>query len=167
MPRNKGIGGHQSAKMLKDEWITSRDIIDQLKPFDLDPASSVNHPWPIATINYTPADNGLLKEWPRDAFIWLNPPYSKYLDAWMNRMAMHNNGIALIFARTETRTFFKYIWPVVDSILFIKGRLTFYNVDGTTPLYSSGAPSILIAYGKEATRRLENCNIKGKLIYLR
>lgn len=56
-------------------------------------------------------------------------------------MAEHKNGITLIFARTETNNFFNYIWPVAQGIMFLKGRLAFYNTDGTKPKNSAGAPS--------------------------
>jgi hypothetical protein len=35
MSRRNGIGGHQSAKMINDEWITPPEIIKALGPFDL------------------------------------------------------------------------------------------------------------------------------------
>lgn len=85
----------------------------------------------------------------------------------MAKMADHNNGIALIFARTETSTFFDYVWKYADSILFIKGRLSFYKVDGTQGNFNGGAPSCLIAYGESNTDSLRNSGIKGKLITLK
>jgi hypothetical protein len=80
-------------------------------------------------------------------------------------MADHNNGIALIFARTDTRMFHDYIFNA-DAILFIKGRLSFYDVHGVKG-GTAGAPSCLVAWGKEAVKRLENCGIKGKLLYIK
>ena len=84
----------------------------------------------------------------------MNPPYGNRTKQWMKKMAEHDNGIALIFARTETRIFFPYIWDYADSIFFVKGRLNFYHIDGTRGDANSGAPSVLIAYGKENTKRL-------------
>jgi len=46
----------------------------------------------------------------------MNPPYGNRTKQWMKKMAEHDNGIALIFARTETRIFFPYIWDYADSI---------------------------------------------------
>lgn len=68
-------------------------------------------------------------------------------------MAAHNNGIALTFARTETQAFFKAVWPCTSGLLFIKTRISFYRPDGTRA-GNGGAPSVLIAYGPEAARRL-------------
>lgn len=158
----KGIGSHQSAKMLNDEWLTPRHIIDKLGPFDLDPCAPIIRPWETASRYYTVMDNGLLQEW--CGFVWCNPPYGVQTKIWMERMVIHNDGIALIFARTETDMFFKYIWSCASSILFIKGRLTFHYVDGTKANANGGAPSVLIAYGKRAEERLLNSNIDGKYV---
>lgn len=76
-------------------------------------------------------------------------------------MANHGNGIALIFARTETRTFFESVWGVATSILWIKGRLKFYHRDGTKGQYSGGAPSCLIAYGEQNADELLMCQFLG------
>ncbi len=117
------MGSHQSHNMLKDEWITPPEIIKALGKFDLDPCAPIYPPWPTAINNYTIIDNGLLRDWV--GRIWLNPPYGKYTKYWLEKMAMHNNGITLIFARTETAMFFDYIWNYATAILFIKGRLFF------------------------------------------
>lgn len=161
----KGMGSHQCNEMISDEWLTPPEIIKELGPFDLDPCCPESMPWKTANKHYTPIDNGLLMRW--DGFIWCNPPYGRYSEAWLNRMVLHNNGIALIFARTETDMFFKYVWDKATSLLFIKGRITFYKPNGKKASHNSGAPSVLIAYGKEADNRLKNCNIKGKYIKLK
>jgi len=46
--RRPGIGSHQSAAMMKDEWLTPPDIIKALGPFDLDPCAPIVRPWPTA-----------------------------------------------------------------------------------------------------------------------
>lgn len=47
---HKGMGSHQSAAMLKDEWLTPPEIIQALggpESFDLDPCAPINrHPTP-------------------------------------------------------------------------------------------------------------------------
>jgi len=164
MIRKAGIGSHQSPHMLKDEWLTPPEIIKELGPFDLDPCAPINRPWDTAKKHYTSLDNGLLQNW--EGFVWCNPPYGKHTGSWLGKMALHNNGIALIFARTETAFFFNYVWPVAQSVLFIKGRLTFYNVDGIQGRANGGAPSVLIAYGNKANSILSTCLIKGKYIKL-
>lgn len=57
------IGGHQSHRMGKDEWLTPPDILKALGPFDLDPCAPINPPWPMAANHFTILDNGLAREW--------------------------------------------------------------------------------------------------------
>jgi hypothetical protein len=159
-----GMGSHQSAKMLNDEWLTPPGIIDQLGPFDLDPCAPAIRPWDTAQTHFTQAENGLLQPW--HGFVWCNPPYGLHTGPWLDRLSMHNNGIALIFARTETVTFFKFVWPLAESLLFIEGRLYFYYIDGTKAKINAGAPSVLVAYGKEANDRLIRCAIPGRYVKL-
>lgn len=80
-------------------------------------------------------------------------------------MAEHNHGIALTFARTETRMFFESVWTHAKAVLFIKGRLSFCDITGKAG-GSAGAPSMLIAYGEHAKGRLQNAQIDGKFIEL-
>lgn len=158
--KNKGIGGHQSANMKTDTWITPPEIIKSLGSFDLDPCAAIDMPWRTANTMMTVNDNGLLKDW--FGRVWLNPPYGREVDQWMHKMAIHNNGITLLFARTETSTFFKHIWPVATSILFIEGRLHFYTDKGIRSKSNAGAPSVLIAYGEQNSESISDSGIKGK-----
>ena len=57
------MGGHHSAAMLKDEWLTPPEILHALGEFDLDPCAPVVRPWEMATAHYTINDNGLLQPW--------------------------------------------------------------------------------------------------------
>lgn len=159
----RGIGGHHSHVAKKDEWLTPRDILGALGPFDLDPCSPVAPPWPIAPRTFTEADNGLVQPW-GTAFVWCNPPYGPKTGAWLARMAEHGNGLALIFARTETEMFFDHAWRAASAMLFLEGRLYFHHVDGRRAEANSGAPSVLLAFGDEATRRLRQCGLAGAFV---
>lgn len=149
----------------KEDWITPKYILESLGEFNLDPCSSVTQPYLIGKINYNKNDNGLEKEWVGRVF--LNPPYGNKTGLWLEKLSKHNNGIALIFARTETKMFFNYIWNIADTILFLKGRITFVQPDGIIGKFASGAPSCLIAYGKENLNYLENCKLEGKFVKLK
>lgn len=146
-----------------DEWLTPPQIIQSLGSFDLDPCSPINRPWPTAKCHFTVLDNGLSKSW--EGRVWLNPPYGSEMVKWMGRMAGHGDGIALIFARTETEAFFEHVWPKADALLFIKGRIRFFKVDGTES-GTSGAPSVLIAYGLKNVAALYNSGIEGRIVHL-
>lgn len=157
----------------KDEWITPPSIIAALSTqydgemFDLDPCSPETPPFPIAKNRFTERDNGLLKPWAGS--VWCNPPYST-ASKWLGRCKEHGDAIAMVFARTETRMFFEHVWSGANAIFFLRGRITFLNVAGTTPSYSAGTPSCLVAYGVKAMRRIAIASdrelIDGKLIYL-
>lgn len=151
-PGRKAIGGHHQRGYVpgnRDDWVTPRRIIDVLGPFDLDPACCDPMPWPTADTMWT--SEGLDRQW--SGMVWLNPPYSD-VGTWMERLADHGNGIALVFARVETVWWFETVWTKASAIAFPKGRLTFYRPDGTKPGVNSGAPSALVAYGELAAERL-------------
>lgn len=163
--RALGMGGHQSARMQKDEWLTPPEIIKSLGPFDLDPCSPINRPWDTAKRHYTVNDDGLIQPW--SGRVWLNPPYGREAAEWLHRLSVHGNGVALIFARTETEMFFEHVWNKADALLFLKGRLYFHHVDGKRANANAGAPSVLIAYGSNNVRALENVKHLGMLVKLK
>lgn len=82
----------------------------------------------------------------------------------MKRLSEHGNGIALIFVRTETATWFDWIWPKSDGILFMRRRLNFHHVDGRKALHNGGAPNALIAYGQANVKALRETKIEGHYI---
>jgi hypothetical protein len=98
--------------------------------------------------------------------VWLNPPYGRETGNWLAKLADHGNGIALIFARTETEMFFEQVWERADALLFLRGRLHFYHVDGTKAAANAGAPSVLIAYGENNVNSLWDVRHKGKFVKL-
>lgn len=147
-----GMGSHQSGAMLSDTWLTPPHIIDALGPFDLDPCAAINQPWKTAEQHYTIEDNGLLKPW--HGRVWLNPPYGRETGTWLARLAVHGDGIALIFARTETAMFFEYVWGMASALLFLEGRLHFHRIDGRRAAANAGAPSVLVAYGRQNASHL-------------
>lgn len=165
-PRKTGMGGHQSAAMKNDEWLTPPAILAALGAFDLDPCAPVIRPWPTAARHFTTADNGLVQPWAGRVF--LNPPYGgpTIVGPWLERMALHNHGTALIFARTETKPFFAFVWERASAVLFLRGRLYFHYVDGREADANAGAPSVLVAYGARDADILEGCTIDGQFLRL-
>lgn len=158
---------HTRGKHTSDDWITPKWIIDRFGPFDLDPCASNEQPWPCAAESFTFAQNGLMQRW--DGFVWCNPPYGPATTEWLAKMSHHGNGIALVFARTETRMFFEHVWPHASAMLFLRGRLTFCYPGGVESKagYNSGGPSVLIGYGSEAAARLLRGAEHGAFVHLR
>lgn len=160
-----GLSRHERSDNNKDEWLTPPEILKPLGAFDLDPCAPVVRPWSMAAHHYTWKDNGLVKPW--HGRVWCNPPYGAEAPRWLGRLAEHGDGIALIFARTETDAWFSHIWPCAHAVLFIRGRITFCHVTGKRGPSAAGAPSALIAYGANNVEVLRNSGIDGKLIELR
>lgn len=164
-----GMGSHQSAHSETDIWFSPPAILEALggwQSFDLDPCSHTDRPWPTAQTHYTQEDNGLILPW--DGRIWLNPPYSiALITRFLGRLAEHDRGTALIFARTETDPFHRFVWNAASGLLFLRGRLNFHRKDGRRAEANGGAPSVLIAYGAEDCEILAAAPIDGAFVPLR
>lgn len=159
-----GIGSHTSPnKGATDSWITPKEIIAALGPFDLDPCACSPQPWKCADNWLTKRDNGLNYDWTEFDRVWLNPPYSEVW-RWMDRLADHGQGTALIFARTEVKGFVEQVWHRADAVLFLHGRLFFHHPDGRRAKGNSGGPSCLVAYGKNDVERLRGSGLAGSLV---
>jgi hypothetical protein len=102
-----------------DEWLTPKYITDTLGPFDLDPCSPGDRrPWDTATYHLDESDNGLAAPW--FGKVWCNPPYGRETFKWLSKLADHGNGIALVFARTETAGFLNKFGNVQMPFSFSK-----------------------------------------------
>lgn len=149
--------------MISDVWLTPPAILDRLGPFDLDPCAAPEpRPWDTATTHYALPQDGLEMEW--HGRVWLNPPYSREARRWLARLAAHGNGIALIFARTETAWFVEQVWKKATAILFLDGRVTFHRGDGIRAKANAGAPSCLVAYGRTNAFMLATSGLAGSLV---
>lgn len=146
----------------KHEWITPPWIIESLGPFDLDPCYSEPRPWPTALEHYGITDDGLNLPW--HGFVWCNPPYGEHTSSWLARCAYHRACLALIFARTDTRMFRDYIWDKALAVLFLYGRLKFYDTSGKQYDGDAGAPSCIVAWDKNGVDRLHRICETGKLV---
>lgn len=159
-----GIGGHtRQNRGATDTWLTPPHVLLELGPFDLDPCAAPDpKPWLTAGRSITWPEDGLHAPW--EGRVWLNPPYSAAA-AWLERLARHGQGTALIFARTETDTWHRWVWPHARAILFLEGRLFFHYPDGRRAKHNAGGPSALVAYGADDARRLA-CGLRGHLVHL-
>lgn len=156
------IGGHHSHTMGKDEWLTPPHVLATLGTFDLDPCAPIKRPWDTAREHYTVLDDGLSKPW--SGRVWCNPPYGANTIHWLRRLAAHGQGIALVFARTETYAWVSEVWAKASAVLFIAGRLHFHHVDGTRAHANAGGPSALVAYGEADAEVLRTCDLPGAFV---
>ena len=156
--QGRPYGSHErSGQGASNDWLTPKSILDALGPFDLDPCASEFCPSRVAPRFYTWRDNGLAQKW--EGFVFCNPPYGPHAGKFLAKLAEHDRGIALVFARTETRAFNPALQRA-SCVLFIAGRLHFSRPNEHTP-GNAGAPSMLLAYGDEARNRLMRCDILG------
>lgn len=154
------IGSHQRCVGKSQNHITPRWIIEALGPFDLDPAAAVKRPWKCAARNFI--NMGLQRRW--RGRVWLNPPFDRYeVGEWIWRLAEHNCGTALLHARTEAG-WFEPIWESAAGILFLADRIKFCRPDGSKQPANSGAPVVLVAFGKMDLTILRSSKIPGALI---
>lgn len=170
----KGFAHERPHEGATNDWITPRYIIEALQrgfhgPFDLDPCASLTQPWPTATRMLTIVDDGLHAPWDPGCSVYCNPPYGPHVSHWLARLSSHGNGVALIFARTETVAWQSYVFgtrpPYIkaSAVLFLDGRVKFCLPNGKESKQTAGAPSALVAYGFSANR-LRACGLRGGLV---
>ena len=147
-----------------DRWLTPLPLVRALGEFDLDPCGAPGHA--TAREVWTPETIGDGLSMPWLGRVWLNPPYGRTMIDWMRALALHGHGTALIFARTETALFHEWVWPHATAILFLRGRVTFLDPEGVAASANSGAPSVLIAYGKQDAAALATSGLDGHLVRL-
>ena len=140
------------------EWYTPHHVFDAIGlTFDLDPCAPPGGvPWVPATRHFSEADDGLTQPW--SGRVWLNPPYGKMAGVWVNKLAEHGWGIALVFSRTDVRWWHEAT-PRATAVCFIEGRLTFVAGAGQSAPGNSGGPSALIAYGEDCARALDRSGL--------
>lgn len=140
------------------EWYTPRHIFDALGiRFDLDPASPVDGPvpWVPASTFYSVVDDGLAQPW--IGRVWLNPPYGPGINRWLDRLADHGDGVALVPVRVES------VWgqralTAADVVCFIAGRIRFIQRDGrrsADPTFGS----MLLGYGTQCADAVRRCGL--------
>ena len=164
-----GVGGHERPfRGESDDWLTPPPILKPLGKFDLDPCASLKQKTKTAARQFTINDDGLSQDW--FGRVWLNPPYGEQTERWLAKMAKHGNGIALVYARTETKMFFDHVWERASGIFFVKGRLSFIKPDNSSD-GQAGAPSVLISYDSKKSRFnqsvLKTCGLKGKFLEIK
>lgn len=159
----RAMGSHQSARADTTTWLTPPHVHEALGEFDLDPCAAPN--WPTAKRHIVLPEDGFAAEW--EGRVWLNPPYGQECWAWLDKLAAHGEGTALIFARTETAGFVEQVWGKATAVKFLHGRLHFHYPDGTRAPANSGAPSVLVAYGNRDAAALYASSISGTYLRLR
>lgn len=164
---NRWLGGETGAAgggARQTRWLTPPAIPASLGRFDLDPCGAPGHNLARETYLLERGQDGLTLPW--FGRVWLNPPYGSLMAPFLSRLAEHGNGVALIFARTDTAAFHDLVWAKASAILFLRGRIHFLDERGERAKANAGAPSCLVAYGEMNTYALARCGQDGELIFL-
>lgn len=134
-------------------WLTPLSLIKALGEFDLDPCAYPGH-LTAKKIICLP-DCGLKAEW--SGRVWLNPPYGKHAEEWVTKLRDHNNGIALLFNRIET----KWMRPFLRGGFFSIGRRISFGSSRDGYKGNAGTGSILIPFGEKNIEAILNSGIDG------
>lgn len=144
----------------RDTWLTPPSLLQQLGPFDLDPCTPPVMPWETASKRYTKDDDGLTKPW--SGYVWLNPPFSN-VRPWIERLAEHDNGIALVPASTGCRYWQETIFKRSAAWLFVAKRIRFMTATGESGKFASGFYVAIVAFGRHGLERIRMADIPGHL----
>jgi hypothetical protein len=140
-----------------DDWHTPPHIVEALGlEFDLDPCGPPGGvPWLPVRRTISLPDDGLAMPW--EGRVWLNPPYSNPAP-WMERMALHGNGVALIFNRSDTSWYQQWV-PAGSALCQVAGRLRFHRPGEGPSKEPAPAPSVLVSYGEECAAAVLGCGL--------
>ena len=134
------VSGHEKPnKGATDNWYTPINIIRALGDFDLDPCGKQYH----RTARTIYEVRGLQSNW--FGRVWLNPPYSE-VEQWLEKLVSHGRGIALVFARLDTK-WAQRIVPQATEVFLPKGRLRFLT-ENLECRGNAGGPSMFLAFGE-------------------
>lgn len=128
-------------------WFTPREIVAALGEFDLDPCTQTFRPFDTAKAHICEdvGQCGLSSPW--SGRVWLNPPYGKKVSEWLDKLRVHGNGVALVFARVETDWGQRSV-GAADAVNFLRGRLAFIRASGKAET-NAGTGSLLLAFGSQ------------------
>lgn len=148
---------YESPRGASVEWFTPPRVFAELGlSFDLDPAAPPGGvPWVPARRSYCRTDDGLLQPW--EGRVWLNPPYGPGIARWLSKLGRHGDGVALVFARTDTR-WFQAAAREAGALCFVARRLSFLRGDGR-PAGAAAAPSVLLGYGDTCASAVRHCGL--------
>lgn len=94
-------------------------------------------------------------------FVWMNPPYGKEIEPFIEKFKTHANGIALVFARMGTPWMQSWL-ASGGGIYFLRKRVRFVNKHGFIAKANPGTDSCLLFIGDMARQRIISSGIEGQ-----
>lgn len=144
-------------------WCTPQPFFDELNKefnFTLDPcATQVSAK---CEKFYTPKEDGLKQNWQGET-VFVNPPYGRKIKHWVKKcyeesLKPNTTVVILMPSRTDTIYFHNYILNKAE-IRFIKGRITFWNMDSEkfkkgyfSEMTPAPFPSMLVIFNKKGEK---------------
>lgn len=165
--RKKRGFANESHAPISVEWYTPKYIFDALGlKFDLDPcAPPGGGPHVPAARYFTKADDGLVQPW--KGRVWCNPPYGRGLERWIEKLAKHGDGIALVMARTDT-VWFRRATQVARVVVFLGGRVRFIPGPGSSQAGRPQCGSMLLGFGRTCEQAMVRAGKKlGVVMFVR
>lgn len=144
---------------INNAWCTPQDFFNKLDAefnFTLDPCATEKSA--KCKKFFTAKEDGLKQDWVGNC-VFVNPPYGREINKWVKKCFEESKKentiiVMLIPARTDTKYFHDYILNKAE-IRFIKGRLTFWDLDGEKYLNGdfknmtpAPFPSMLVIFGQ-------------------
>lgn len=150
----------------ENQWFTPKYIFDALGlEFDMDPCSpGEGYTHVPAKKHLTIVEDGLVTPW--EGTVFVNPPYGKHTAVWMEKLANHNDGIALVFSRTDVKWFHDYA-DKTSAVCFISSRVKFHkgHIGEGSQVGTPGTGSMLLAFGDKAAQALRECGLGAVFTY--
>lgn len=162
---------HESSKSTlpageENQWFTPKYIFDAIGlEFDMDPCSPGEGMTHVpAKKHLTIVEDGLATPW--EGTVFMNPPYGKHTAVWMDKLVEHNDGMALLFARTDTKWFQEAV-KSSSAVCFIGSRVKFHKggLHEGSQVGTPAAGSVLIAFGDTAGEAVLNCGLGTSFIF--
>lgn len=148
-----GDGDHPRQWHLTPPYVLDLVRADLGGVIDLDPCTFDDNPTGAWTF-WTVSDDGLSKPWKHAQNIFVNPPYGKAREPWVDKciVAAANGSrvILLIPAATETRIFQKAMRDA-DAVVFVRGRIKFGSKRENGRQHAASHPSALLGWRTSLT----------------
>ena len=130
-----------------NEWYTPAEYLERareaLGDIDLDPASNIVAQHTVGAANFfTIDDNGLTRDW--NGRVWLNPPYAQpYIAQFVTKLVGEVRAGRVAAAILLTHNYTDTAWfheaaGAANAICFTRGRIKFYEPDGTVAAPTQG-----------------------------
>lgn len=146
MSKSNGAYQTDTRAAAHDDYCTPPKLLAALGKFDFDPCCPKGGmAWKTARRTVSPPRDGLTVAW--SGRVWLNPPYMQGIGLWLEKLALHGNGMALVPAKSTDTRWSQAALSDCDAVYFMAGRLLFFRPDGTET-DGKWMPSMLLAYGK-------------------